>query len=463
MPSVTIAADLRRTLRDHGATGAVIRPDDPGYDAARRIWNGTADRRPAAVVRCASDADVVAAIAVARAHDLPLAVRGGGHSLPGCSTCDGGIVIDLSPMCAVEVDPERRIARVGGGALLGQLDRATQRHGLAVTAGQVSHTGIGGLALGGGVGWLMRKHGLTIDSMLAAHVVTAEGECVRASADEHPELFWALRGGGGNFGVVTRFEFRLHAVGPVICAGMLVFPVERAAEALAASRAVMDGAPDDLTIFDVLITAPPAPPFPPALQGRPVVAIGVAHLGGEAAARRDLAPLRALQPALDAVGPMPYVALQSMIDDSVPHGRRYYARGQWLHRLDDGAIAAVVAAHEAATSPFNQVILGRMGGAIARVPADATAFARRDAGHIALVVGAWEDEDDDRHVAWARALTDALRPSCSGGAYVNELGDQPARLGYTDAAWRRLVAVKDRWDPGNVFRLNANIPPSDAA
>jgi FAD/FMN-containing dehydrogenase len=460
MPSLIATPDLRRSLRSHGAIGAVIRAGDAGYDDARRIWNGTADRRPAAIVCCTSEADVAAAIAVARQHDLPLAVRSGGHSIPGHSTCDGGIVADLAPMCAVEVDPDRRIAHVGGGALLGHVDRATQRHGLAVPAGQVSHTGIGGLALGGGTGWLMRKHGLTIDSMLAAHVVTADGECVRASEDEHPDLFWALRGGGGNFGVVTRFEFRLHRVGPAICAGVLVFPAARAAEALAASRAVMDRAPDELTIFEVLITAPPAPPFPPELQGRQVALIGVAHLGEEAAVGRDLAPLRALRPALDAVGAMPYIALQSMIDDTVPHGRSYYARSQWLHALDDGAIDAVAAAHGATTSPFNQVVMGRMGGAIARVPAGATAFARRDAGHMALVVGAWEDGDGEPHVAWARGLCDALAPSASGGAYVNELGDQPARAGYTDDAWERLVRVKDRWDPGNVFQLNANIPPS---
>ena len=458
--SVTIATDLRRTLRGHGATAPSSAPRIPDYDAARRIWNGTADRRPAAIVRCASERDVAAAIAVARAQDLPLAVRGGGHSLPGLSTCDDGIVADLSPMCDVHVDPVARIAHVGGGALLGQLDRATQRHGLAVTTGQVSHTGIGGLALGGGIGWLMRKHGLTIDSMLAAHVVTAGGEQVRASEDEHADLFWALRGGGGNFGVVTRFEFRLHRVGPVIHGGMLVFPLARAEEVLAANRAVMDGAPDELTTFEVLTTAPPAPPFPPELHGQPVVSIGVAHLGGEAAAARDLAPLRALGPALDAVGPLPYVALQSMIDDAVPHGRRYYARGQWLRGLDDGAISAVVDAQAAATSPFAQIVMCRMGGAVARVPAGATAFARRDAGHMALLVGAWEDEDDERHIGWVRSLSDALQPSCSGGGYVNELGDRPARTGYTESAWERLVRVKDRWDPANVFRLNANVPPS---
>jgi FAD/FMN-containing dehydrogenase len=458
MPSLTVT-DLRRGLRAHGATGAVIRPDDPGYENARRIWNGTADRRPAAILRCTSEADVAAAIAVARANDLPLAIRGGGHSIPGHSTCDGGVVADLSPMDTVDVDPAARIARVGGGALLGQLDRATQRSGLAVTAGQVSHTGVAGLTLGGGIGWLMRKHGLTIDNLLAAHVVTAAGERVRAAADEHPELFWALRGGGGNFGVVTRFEFRLHPVGPLICAGPLLFPLGRAEEALAASRAVMAAAPEELTIFEALVTAPPQAPFPAELQGRPVLSIGVAHLGGEDAARRDLAPLRALRPALDAVGPMPYVALQSMIDDAVPHGRRYRIRGQWLRALDDHAIGAVVDAYRNATSPFNQIVMCRLGGAVARVPADATAFARRDAVHYAMGVGAWELGPGDAHAAWVDGLSDALRPSASGGGYVNELGDQPARAGYTDATWQRLVRVKQRWDPENVFRLNANIPP----
>jgi FAD/FMN-containing dehydrogenase len=363
-------------------------------------------------------------------------------------------------MAAVEVDPVRRIARVGGGALLGALDRATQRHGLAVTAGQVSHTGVAGLTLGGGIGWLMRKHGLTIDNLLAAHVVTADGACVRAAADEHPDLFWALRGGGGNFGVVTRFDFRLHRVGPIIIGGSLVFPLGRAEEALAASRAVMAEAPDDLTIFEALVTAPPQAPFPGRLQGRPVLSVGVAHLGGEEAARRDLAPLRALQPALDAVGPMPYLALQSMIDDAVPHGRCYHIRGQWLHALDDHAIGAVVDALRSATPPFDHIVMCRLGGAVARVPEDATAFARRDAGHYAMAVGAWERGPSEPHVAWVRGLSDALAPSASGGGYVNEIGDQPARTGYTDAAWERLVRVKRQWDPENVFRLNANIPPA---
>ncbi len=338
---------LAAALRAHGFVGRLVEPGDAGYDTARAGWNGAIDRHPAAVAYVCDADDVAAGIRAARALDLPFTIRAGGHSVSGRSVRDGALCIDLRSLNAVDVDPRRAVVRVGGGALLSELDAVTQEHGLAVPGGQVSHTGVGGLTLGGGMGWLMRKHGLTIDSLLSADVALADGRCVRASAAEHPDLFWALRGGGGDFGVVTTFEFQAHAVGPMVLAGLLVYPWEQARDALRASRALMAGAPDELTVFDVLLTAPPAAPFPPELQGRRVAAIGVAWCGDLTEGERVLAPLRAgLPPALDLVGPMPYVALQSMIDQTAPHGWQFYDRQHFLDEVSDGFIDALLAGFE---------------------------------------------------------------------------------------------------------------------
>jgi FAD/FMN-containing dehydrogenase len=445
-------------------TGDLIRPSDADYETARRIWNGMIDRRPALIARPRTVDDVAAAVLLARDEKLPLAVRGGGHSVAGHSTCDGGLVIDLSRLANVHVDPAARSVRVGGGALLGGLDAATQEHGLVVPSGHVSHTGVAGLTLGGGTGWLMRKYGLTVDSLRSAALVTAAGEVVRASEDEHPDLFWALRGGGGNFGVVTEFEFEAHRLGPELVAGMVLYPLVEATDALARCRDLMADAPDELTVFPVFVSVPPQPPFPKELHGRPVLALGAAYAGPIEDGLRVVEPLRRLaRPAFDLLGPMPYLALQTMLDESVPHGLHHYNRSDYLAELSDDAIATLVDHVGRMTSPLAQVITGCMGGAVERVPSDATAFPARDAGWLVWIVNMWTPgEDPEPHLEWGRAFADAMHAFASGGVYVNALGeDEPfdrVRAAY-GGNWDRLVEVKRRWDPENLFRLNANVRP----
>jgi FAD/FMN-containing dehydrogenase len=463
----TLTHEINRTLRSRGFTGEVVTPDDSAYEGARRVWNGSIDRWPAAVARCRDADDVAAVVVVATQLELPLAVRGGGHSIAGHSTCDDGIVLDLSSMRQVAIDQHRRRARVAGGALLGDLDEAAQAHGLAVPAGQVSHTGVAGLTLGGGVGYLMRPLGLTIDSLRSASVVTAGGEQVAASEHENPDLFWALRGGGGNFGVVTEFEFELHEVGPIIYAGVLAFPLERGGEVLRASRALMADAPDELTIHEVLITLPHHPPFPPELQGTKAAMLVVAHLGTEEQARADVAPLRALDPSFDLLGPMPYLALQTMIDEDTRHGLGHYSKSHWLAGFNNELIDVLVERLARATSPMSHLITARMGGEIERVPVEATAFRYRSAANLLWAIGLWEDASDpgDEHRAWVNEVVDAAAPFSTGAGYVNavERDEDSARVrnAYGEDTFARLRQVKRRWDPENVFRLNANIPPAD--
>jgi FAD/FMN-containing dehydrogenase len=447
------------------AIADVVTPGDPDYEQARRLWNGLIDRRPALIVRPADADEVARAVLHGRAEGLQIAVRCGGHSIPGHSSVDGGLVIDLSAhLGGVAVDAATGRVRVGGGALLGALDRATQQYGLVVPSGHVSHTGVGGLTLGGGTGWLMRRHGLTIDSLRSAEVVTADGEILRASAEERPDLFWALRGGGGNFGVVTEFEFEARRLGTILLAGMLVYPLTLAAEVLGFVRDWMETAPDGLTSFPAFITAPGQPPFPPALQGTPVLAIGVAYAGAVDEGAHVLEPLRRFAaPALDLVGPMPYVSLQTMLDASVPHGLHNYNRAEWLDDIGDEAIAILVEHVQRISSPLSQVILARMGGAVARVPADATAFSHRQARNLLWIISAWRPgEDADAHLQWTREIGRAMTPYATGGVYVNALGDEAAdrvRSAY-GSNWERLTEVKRRYDPENVFRHNANIRPA---
>ncbi len=346
--------------------------------------------------------------------------------------------------------------RVGGGALLGELDAATQEHGLAVPAGQISHTGVGGLTLGGGIGWLMRHHGLTIDSLQAADVVLADGRIVRASADEHSELFWALRGGGGDFGAVTSFEFRAHRVGPMILGGLLVYPWERAREALRASRELMAGAPDELTIFVALITAPPAEPFPVELQGRPMAAVGVAWSGDLAEGERVIAPLRVgCPPARDLVGPMPYLALQSMLDESAPHGWNFYDRLHYLAEVGDDCIDALVTGFERAPSPEAHIMTAWMGGAIDRVAPGATAFGHRGARALTWIIGCSGERPLEPVAEWVRSVWEDTAPFATGGVYVNALNaERSVRDAYANDVWERLVAVKRRYDPDGAFSGN---------
>jgi FAD/FMN-containing dehydrogenase len=444
-------------------SGDVIRPGDSRYGAARTLWNAAIDKRPALIARPASAEDVGIVIAAAREAGLEIAVRCGGHSIAGHSMAEAGVTIDLSLLNSVTVDPHARVARVGGGALLNDVAEAASPHALAMPFGHISHTGIGGFTLGGGIGWVMRRYGLAIDSLRRARLVTASGEIHTASADENIDLFWALRGGGGNFGVVTEFEFDLHPLGPQVLAGLVLHRLEDAAEVFRFSREYMEEAPDGLTVFETFMSVPPEEPFPTALHGRPAFGLGVAYAGPVEEGERVLRPLREFgSPALDIVAPMSPIGLQQMLDPTAPHGMRDYNKAHWLRELPDSAIDEQVRLHAEVPSPMSLIINARMGGAIERVSPEETAFGHRDANRLVWVVSAYWEGDDDEQVDWCRTVFDAMTPH-SGGVYVNALGDEGeerVRNSYADEVWNRLVAVKSRWDPDNVFHLNQNIPPS---
>ena len=447
---------LAAALRTHGFVGRVIEPEHPDYDDCRAGWNGAIDRRPGAVAFATDADDVAAAVRAATETGFPFTVRSGAHSVSGRSVRDGALCLDMRALNTVSVDPDRHTVRVGGGALLSELDNATQAHGLAVPAGQISHTGVGGLTLGGGVGWLMRGHGLTIDSLLAADVVLADGRTVRATEDQHADLFWALRGGGGDFGIVTEFEFQAHPVGPMVLGGMLAYPWDQAREAFRASRDLIEGAPDELMVFDVLLTAPPEAPFPPELQGQPVAVVGIAWCGDLAEGERVLAPLRAAHPpALDLVQPMPYVALQTMLDATAPHGWRYYDKQHYLADVSDGYIDALLDAFQSVPTPQSHVVTGWMGRAVDRVPHGATAFGHRGAPAFAWVIGCSGDDPIEPTTDWVRRAWDATRPFATDGVYVNALDpDTPVKQAYADDVWERLVEIKRRYDPDGVLAGN---------
>jgi len=444
--------------------GETLVPGDEGYDQARAIWNGAFDRHPAVIARCRSTADVIDVVRFADESGLPLAIRGGGHSLAGLSTCDDGIVLDLSAMREVQVDPETRTARTQPGATWADFDAATQAHGLASTGGLISHTGVGGLTLGGGIGWLMRKYGLAADNLTAAEVVTAAGTIVRASSVEEPELLWALRGGGGNFGVVTTFEFRLHPVGPSVLGGLMAWPLDRGTEVLRAYRSWSTELPDAFTTMAAVITAPPAPFVPRGLVGRKILGIPGCWCGDIETGLGALAPMRALQPEIDIFGPMPYVALQSMLDEGAPPGIRAYTRSGYTADLSDGLIDAIVEHGGRMASPFSQIHFHQMGGAVARVDEDDTAFGNRRAAFAYTVNAMWMDPSEDgRHEPANREAVQAFAPFSTGGVYVNFLGDEGqarVRAAYGDAKYARLAGLKARFDPDNLFRLNQNIQPA---
>ena len=447
-----------------GFSGDVLTPLHPEYDAARAVFNGSIDRRPALIARCRDTADVQAALRFARETDTPFAVRAGGHSLAGFSTIDDGLVIDLRPMKTVRIDLRTRRVTAGAGLEWGELDAATQAHGLAVTGGRMSDTGVAGLTLGSGSGWLERRHGLTADSLLGATVVTATGDVVHAGPHEHPELFWGLRGGGGNFGIVTAFEFQLHEVGPTVLGGMLVFPWERAGDVLRGYRDIMDGADDDLGGCAVIGPAPPAPFVPVQMVGRPMLAIVVAAFGALDRAAELVAPLRALGPVADAAGPMAYTELQRLTDEGTPHGLQGDFEASFLDALPDAAIDAALAQGERIPSPLTTVLIQPLGGAYARVPADATALAHRDAGWCYHALGLWPDPSDTpRNRAWTQDFVTAMAPYARRAVHPNHVSSDRqdrVRSFYGDATYERLVAVKDRWDPENVFCRNQNIRPS---
>lgn len=446
-----------------GFHGALFAPGDPDFDAARAVWNGSIDARPALIAKCRTTEDIVAALTMARAAGVPLAVRGGGHSVAGLSTCNDGVVIDLSLMRRVEVDAERRIATVEPGATWGDLDAATAAAGLATTGGLISTTGVAGLTLGGGIGWLQRKYGLSCDNLVGAEVVTADGEVVRVSDKERPELLWGLRGGGGNFGVVSRFEFALHPVAMVL-GGLFLFPIDRGEEVLKVFRDWAADAPDEASMLVAILTAPPEPFVPAALVGQKAVAILGCWCGDLEAGNTAVNPLRALEPAADVFGPMPYVALQTMLDAGAVPGLRNYFRGGFVADLDDRVIAVALEHGRRMPSPMSQIHFHQMGGAVGKVRSDATAFSGRHAGYTYNVVSTWtEPGEDAQHIAANRDVASAMAPMSIGGEYVNFAGDanvDRVRSLYGDEIYDRLARLKREYDPSNLFSRNQNIRPA---
>ena len=445
-------------------SGTLLTPDSPGYDEARTVWNAMIDRRPGLIVQCADANDVARAVRFARGHDLLVAVRGGGHNIAGNAVCDGGLMIDLSPMRSVRVDPAARTARVGAGATLGDVDRTTQGYGLATPLGVNSTTGIAGLTLGGGFGWLSRRLGLTIDHLLSAEVVTADGEIVRASAREHPDLFWALRGGGGNFGVVTAFEFQAHPVHTVY-GGPMLWHLADAPAVLAWYRGFIATAPDTINGLFSFLQVPPAPPFPAELHQRNMCAILWCYTGALDGAPDVFNTLRRLiPPALDLTGPLPFPRLQGLFDELLPAGLQWYWRGDFVQTLSDAAIERHVALGATVPNIFSSMILFPLNGAAGRVPMPATAFGARDMTWSQVITGVDPDPAHAEQIkAWTIAYWEALHPYAAGdGAYVNFLMDEGQ--GRVRAAYRenyaRLAAVKQQYDPENFFHVNQNIAPA---
>jgi hypothetical protein len=446
-----------------GFRGQLIRPDDTSYNEHRKVWNGSVDRYPALIARCAGVADVIEAVTLARRTGLRIAVRSGGHSFPGLSVCDDGLVIDLSLMRGIRIDPESRTARAQAGVLLGELDRESQAFGLAVPAGIVTHTGLAGLTLGGGIGWLMRKYGLTIDQLLSVDLITADGEFVKASADENPDLFWGVRGAGGNFGIVTEFEFRLNPVGPEVLAGPIAWPMEKSPEVLRFYREWITDVPDELTTIVVHRKAPPLPVIPKELHGVPVVMVVCCYAGPVEDGERVVAPLKAFgSPVLDLCMPKPFLAHQAMFDPSFPRGWWYYFRSCDLATLSDEVIDITAEHALRLKSPLTAFPIFQLGGAVARVGDDETAFNGRTAGHtlnVNATTATIEGFDEERD--WSRNLWSALGPHHTS-VYVNFLmdeGEDRIRQAYGAAKYDRLKLLKQKYDPDNFFSLNQNIPP----
>jgi FAD/FMN-containing dehydrogenase len=459
----TIVGNASLQELDESLRGELIRPDHPSYDEARAVWNGAIDRHPAAIVHCAGVADIRQALEFARSQGLPVALRGGKHSLPGFSTCDGGLVIDLSGMKGIRVDPEARTVTAEPGVTWAEFDHETQAFGLAVTGGLISTTGIAGFTLGGGIGWLMRKHGLTCDNLLSADVLTADGELVHASPHENSELFWGLRGGGGNFGVVTSFEYQLHPVGPMILAGPVFYRGDRAEEIARFYREYTRDLPDEATTMLNLATAPPAPFLPEEIHGQRVTVLIGVYAGAVADGERVLAPMRELgNPVADLMGPIPYVAMQSLLDPLYPAGGQNYFKAGYLDELSDGAVDELVAGH-ASSHPMDELHIQHVGGAVAKVADDETAFGNRSASYVLNVLGrSPQPEGFDESVDWARGVYGAVEPYTAGGTYTNfmSVGDDRVKEAYGAQKYARLQALKDRYDPTNLFRLNQNVKPT---
>ncbi len=454
-----IVAALRGKLR-----GTVALPGEDGYDAARTVWNAMVDRRPGLVVRCLDTFDVVDAVKLARDEKLLVAVRSGGHNIAGNAVCDGGLLIDLSLMKSVRVDPASRTARVEPGATLADFDKEAQAFGLATPLGINSTTGVAGLTLGGGFGWTTRKFGLTIDNLISAEVVTADGKVVRASDKENPDLFWALRGGGGNFGVVTSFEFKLHPLGPEVLSGLIVHPLENAGELLSEFRQIAGEAPDELTIWVVMRKAPPLPFLPAEWHGREVLIFAACYSGDMKEGEKAVRALRALgKPIVDVISPHPFTGWQAAFDPLLTPGARNYWKSHDFTDLSDGTIEAILDAVRTLPSPECEVFIAHVGGAMARVAPNATAWPNRDAHFIMNAHTRWRDEaQDSACVAWARQLFEVTAPFASGSVYVNFMpGDEKDRVEKAYGTnYRRLAEIKRRYDPDNLFRMNQNIRPT---
>ncbi|MDQ3555461.1 MAG: FAD-binding oxidoreductase [Gemmatimonadota bacterium] len=450
--------ELRGALR-----GEVLTPQDAGYDDARTIWNAMIDKHPALIVRCAGVADVITAVNFAREQDLVVSIKGAGHNIAGKAVCDGGLMIDLSPMKSAHVDPVAKTARVEPGCTLADFDHEAQAFGLATPVGYNSTTGIAGLTLGGGFGWLSRKYGLTCDNLRSVDIVTADGKLRRASADENPDLFWAVCGGGGNFGVVTSFEFDLHPVGPEVLSGLLIYPLADAPEVFRQYREFAARAPDEVTAWCVLRHAPPLPFVPEEWHGEHVLIIAAFYAGEMADGEAALAPLREIgDPIVDVIGPHPYAGWQQAFDPLLPAGARNYWKSHNFVEFTDGMIDNFVAFAESMPSAQSEIAIAQLGGAINQRPTDATAYPHRDARFLMNLHTRWEDPAQDREcIAWARDLYDAMTPHATGGVYVNFI---PEDVGQERAAYRgnydRLVEVKNRYDPNNLFRLNQNVRPT---
>ncbi len=443
--------------------GEVILPGDAAYDSTRAVWNATVDRRPAVIVRCRGTADIMAALRFAREQDLPVAVRGGGHNVAGNAVCDGGMMIDLASMKAVHVDPTSRVARVQGGATGGDVDHETQAFGLATPTGIISTTGVAGLTLGGGFGWLSRLYGLAADNLLSVDVVTAEGQLLTASEMEHEDLFWGLRGGGGNFGVAAGFTFRLHAVGPQVLFGPTIYRLEDAPGVLRHYRDFVSQLPKACTVYVDLLTAPPFPFLPSSAHGTKIVSVIQFYVGDFTEGERLLRPLRSYgRPIADAVGPMPYTRVQSIADALYEKGASNYWKSHNVTTLSDGAIEKLVASGERLPTPQSDILIHHLGGAINEKAADATAYPHRDTGFVITPGGRWDDPARGKAcLEWVRACYDALSVHAIGGTYVNFVSEREggARLAY-GRNYERLVRIKNRYDPGNRFRFNQNIAPT---
>ena len=447
-----------------GLRGRTFLPSAPEYDQARKIWNGMIDRRPAVIVQCSGVADVINAVNFARESRLVVAVRGGGHNVAGNAVCDAGMMIDLSKMKSIRVDPVRRVARAEPGVIWREFDREAQTFALGTTGGLVSTTGIAGFTLGGGIGWLVRKHGLACDNLLSVDVVTADGKMLTASPSENSDLFWGIRGGGGNFGIVTSFEYKLHPVGPIVLGGLLAHRAEDGRALLRFCRDFIKDAPTELTTLIVYLTAPPAPFLPTEVHGKQLVAIALCYAGKIEDGEKLLKPLRKFgKPVVDHIQPMPYSVLQSMFDEAAPPGVQNYWKSSYINGLTDSAIDTILERGAKITSPMSAIHVHQLGGTMRTIPEDATAFSHRDAPFIVNLVTTWQDpSENQKHMAWTRDSFAALE-KFAVGAYVNflgEEGDERVKAAYGERKLRKLTSLKNKYDPTNFFHMNQNIKPN---